>query len=98
MKILAIEQELPTATKEAFQPHMKAEAKKVYELYQRGILREIYFNQDKSIAVLILECADVDEANQYLSQLPFVKENLITFNLIPLIPYSGFSRLFDEKI
>jgi hypothetical protein len=37
---------------------------------------------------------DVEEAKKILETLPLVKENLIEFEIIPLIPYPGFARLF----
>ena len=97
MKILAIEKEVPGLTAEDFKPHLKAEAVKVWELYQAGVFRELYFRQDRSEAVLILECADVEDANEVLNTLPLVKEGLITFDVIPLGPYPGFARLFAEE-
>jgi hypothetical protein len=60
MKILAIEKEIEGATSEDFQPYLKAEAQKVWELQQQNIIREIYFGVDRSCAVLILECNSVD--------------------------------------
>lgn len=97
MKILAIEQEIPGFTAEAFAPHLQAEAARVWELYQAGILREIYFRQDRSEAVLMLECADESEAENVLHTLPLVKAGLITFELITLRPYPGFARLFARQ-
>jgi muconolactone delta-isomerase len=97
MKILALEKETPGVTAEDFRPHAKAEAARAWELYQAGVIRELYFRQDRPEAVLILECADVREAGQVLATLPLVKAGLITFEVIPLAPYPGFSRLFAEK-
>ena len=97
MKILAIEKEIPGVTDEEFRPHLKAEAAKVWELYQAGVFRELYFRQDWPGAVLVLECEDVEEANDVLDTLPLVKERLITFDIIPLVPYPGFARLFSEE-
>ena len=97
MKILALEKERPGVTPEQFSPHLRAEAARVWELHQSGVLRETYFRQERHEAVLILECADSAEAQQVLSTLPLVKEGLITFDIIPLMPYSGFARLFAEK-
>ena len=95
MKILAIEKEVPGVTAEAFKPHLKqAEAARAWELYQAGVLRELYFRQDRPDAVLMLECADVEEAREVLNTLPLVEQGLIAFDVIPLIPYPGFSRLF----
>ena len=94
MKIVAIEQELPGRTAEDFMPHLEAEAKKVWELYQKGLIREIYFRDDQKSAVLMLECESLQQAIDILSDLPLVRENLITFDCIPLKPYPGFERLF----
>ena len=94
MKILALEHELPGATAEQFQQYANDEARKVWELHQAGIIRELYFHADKNEAVLILECASVVEAHEILAALPFVREGLITFEIIPLKAYSGFARLF----
>lgn len=96
MKILALEEEIPGFTGEAFKPYLKAEAARVWELYQAGSLREIYFRQDRHEAVLVLECRDTEAAYEVLNTLPLVQAGLITFELIPLIPYPGFARLFDE--
>jgi len=97
VKILALEKETPGATGEDFGPHAKAEAARVWELHQMGVVRELYFRQDRPEAVLILECADAQEADQALATLPMVKAGLITFEIIPLVPYPGFARLFAEE-
>ncbi len=96
MKLLAIEREVPGVTDEQFRPHLKAEAARAWELYRAGVFRELYFRQDQPAAVLVLECADVAEANRVLGTLPLVREGLITFEVIPLAPYPGFSRLFAD--
>lgn len=93
MKILAIENEVSGATPEQFKPHLQAETRQVLELMQPDVLREIYFRQDHPGAVLVLECADAQEAQTMLDTLPLVKAGLITFDIIPLAPYTGFSRL-----
>ncbi len=97
MKILALEHEVPNLTSEDFQPHLKDEARQVWELQQKGIIREIYFRADQPSAVLVLECATIEEASEILSTLPLVKESLIRFELIPLAPYPGFERLFKSE-
>ena len=96
MKILAIEKEASDITAEQFRPCLKPEAARVWELYQAGIIRELYFGRDQHNAVLILECDSVAEAAQALGTFPLVEQGLITFELIPLMPYSGFARLFVE--
>jgi len=97
MKILALEHELSTATSEQFQQYAVAEARKVWDLTQMGVLREIYFRADRNEAVLILECASITETEEILSTFPFVQNKLITFELIPLKAYPGFERLFAKS-
>ncbi len=96
MKILAIGKSLPDATEEEFRPHLQEEAARAWELYASGLFRELYFRTDRPDAVLVLECADVEEARQALDTLPLVREGLLDFDLIPLGPFVPFSRLFAE--
>jgi muconolactone delta-isomerase len=96
VKILAMESEVDGVRPEQFKPHLKAEASRVWELYQSGVIRELYFRGDRSDAILILECADEGEAQQVLDSLPLVQAGLITFEVIPLVPYPGFGRLFGN--
>jgi hypothetical protein len=97
MKILAMERETPGVRPEQFAPHLKVEARRIWDLYQAGLIREFYFRRDHSEAVLIMECSSADEAGRALGTLPMVLAGLITFDIIPLIPYPGFSRLFMES-
>jgi muconolactone delta-isomerase len=94
MKILALEHELPSGTTETFQQHARAEALRAWELHQQGIVRELYFRADRNEAVLVLECDDVESARKALASLPLVRHGLIEFELIPLVAYPGFARLF----
>ena len=51
MKILALEREAAGKGKTAFSPSLlKAEARKVWDLQQSGIIREIYFRADRTDA------------------------------------------------
>ena len=94
MKILALEKELDNARTIDFRKNAKSEAKAVWQLYLKEIVREFYFRKEKNLAVLILEVKNKAEAKKALSKLPFVSKKLIEFELIPLKPYPGFKRLF----
>ncbi|MFN8371834.1 MAG: muconolactone Delta-isomerase family protein [Anaerolineae bacterium] len=96
MKILAIEKDLVPA--DQMRTHLKAEALRVWELYQAGIVREMYFHAEQHNAVLILECENVEDAKNYLAMLPLVKAGMIDFEVLPLIPYPGFGRLFFPDV
>ena len=97
MKILAMEKEIVGSRTEQLSQQLILEAKQVWKLYQEGFIREFYFRQDQSKAVLILECTNREEALRVLDSLPLVQQGLIAFDLIPLIPYPGFSRLFVQN-
>jgi muconolactone delta-isomerase len=98
MRILAIEKAGPDIPKDQYLPYLNAEAARAWELYQAGILRELYFKADRKEAVLLMECSKIEEAESALASLPLVKAGLISFDVIPLVPYPGFSRLFkDDK-
>ena len=94
MKILALEKELKNARPTDFKRYAKKEAEALWDLYKKGIVREFYFIKSENRAVLILETNSIQSAKRSLKQLPFVKNKLIEFELIPLKPYPGFERLF----
>ena len=94
MKIIALEKELENARTIDFRKNAKAEAKALWQLYLKEIVREFYFRKEKNLTVLILEVKNKAEAKKALGKLPFVSKKLIEFELIPLKPYPGFKRLF----
>lgn len=95
MKILALERDVPGVDAASFTSELlRAEAKRAWELHQAGLIRELYFRADATMAVLVLECANVAEAEAMLASLPLVAAGLIAFDLVPLTAYPGFARLF----
>jgi muconolactone delta-isomerase len=76
---------------------LEAEARKAWELHQSGVLREPYFSADNHEAVPVLECDSADEARRTLSELPLMRAGLIDFQVIPLVAYPGFARLFGRN-
>jgi muconolactone delta-isomerase len=98
MKLLALEKDVPGIADNAFTEEiLQQEAARAWELQQSGVLRELYFRADREAAVLVLECASVEEARSVLSTLPLVKNGLIDFDIIPLKAYPGFARLFHSQ-
>ena len=95
MKLLALEREVPGVDAAQFTDELlRAEALTAWELQQAGVIRELYFRADAHMAVLVLECADIAEAEAVLARLPLVGAGLIAFEVIPLAAYPGFARLF----
>lgn len=98
MKLIALEVENPGVTAEQIAPHLREEAQVVWELQQAGIIREAYFRADRRSAVLVLESESSARAHETLAALPLVRHGLIAFDVIPLVPYSGFARLFADNV
>ena len=96
MKLLAIEKELIRVNWEEENEVLINEAYRVYELFQEGTVREIYLNENEN-AVIILECNSSDKAHEVLATLPLVKAGFISFDIMELHPYTGFSRILLKK-
>lgn len=97
MKVIAISRRRDGASVERIHALQADEARRVWELYAEGVLREVYFRQDRPGGVLVLECASLDEAQAVLGTLPLVAAGLVTFDVIPLGPYTRWSLLFDRE-
>lgn len=94
MKILAIAKIDPQTTPQKMQPHMEDEVRVAWKLYKEGAVREMYDRPDRRGVVFVLECSNADEARTILGELPFVREKLIDFEMIPLGPFAYFETLF----
>ncbi len=97
MKVLALEIDRPGVSALDFEPYLEAEAQAVWKLLQSGVVREIYFREGPSQAVLILEADSTWEAEQALARLPLVEAGLTEFEVIGLRPYPGLGRLFRDR-
>jgi hypothetical protein len=75
---------------------LRQEARRVWELYTRGILRNIWFNEDKD-ALLVLEGEGLGQAKAIVDELPLVKAGCIKYTITSLLPYSGWERMFEER-
>ena len=96
LKILALEADAPGAAEGAYTAALlQAESRRAWELFQAGVIRELYFRADRQAAVLVLECDSAEAARSMLGTLPLVREGLIEFDVIPLAAYPGFARLFS---
>lgn len=97
MKIVAVSKLPPGITIENFKPDLvAAEAAQVWQLYTKGLVREINLRTDEPGAVLIMECTDVEEAKAALAPLPMVKAGVLNFDFIPLGPYLSLASLFSK--
>ncbi len=92
MPFLAIEKELKNIPEFQRDSILKEEAKTVLSLCSEGTIKEIYFNEHH-LAVIFFDVAVIDQVNIAIASLPLVQEGFITFDVMELKPYTGFSRL-----
>lgn len=96
MKVLALGRDVVAQDDPRFTELRPAEARRVWEMYQADLLREVYFRADSPNGVLVFEVPDLAAARAAVDTLPLVAAGLIDFDLVPLRPYPGFARLFRE--
>lgn len=96
MKIIAISKLPPGITVEALKHHQVTEAAKAWQFYKSGVFYEIYLRTDQPGAVVVMECADVEEAKAKIDTLPMVKAGVLDFDVIPLGPFLPYELLFSK--
>jgi hypothetical protein len=78
-------------------PYVGEQARSVWERYEIDQVREFYLRADHQPgAVLVMECDEVTEAERLVATLPMSRAGLLDFELIPLRPFMGFRRLFED--
>jgi hypothetical protein len=97
VKVLAIGHPRSGVRWEHIAPYVGEQARSVWERYEIDQVREFYLRADHQLGVvLVLECDDVTEAERLLATLPMSTAGLLDFELIPLRPFMGFRRLFED--
>ncbi|MFV0422895.1 hypothetical protein [Oleidesulfovibrio sp.] len=96
MKVLAIDKVSPDATPERVRELFMKEVHHTIKMYLADIVREIYFREDRSGTVLMLEVPSLDEARKLIDTLPMVKDGLLEYDLIPLGPFMPLALLVRD--
>jgi len=94
MKFLCLDVPQPGATMEKYLPHMKDEARHAWQMYKGGMIRNIYFRQDRPGVAIIAESDSVETAKAALAEFPLAKAGLIGWDVIPLGPFTNWESLF----
>ena len=96
MKILAIDKVREDATPDVIRANFLKEVAHTIKMYLADVVREVYFRQDRSGTVMVLEAPSMEEAQSLINTLPLVKQGQIEFELIPLGPYVPLGLLVEE--
>jgi hypothetical protein len=97
MQFLAVLKLRPDTPPEKVGPLVKPEAAKAWEMLAAGVLRSLHIIRGAHApagATLLLECGDLQEAEAHLKQLPLVAQDLVSVEVLPLAPFTGFAALF----
>ena len=94
MKLLCLDIPQPGASLEKYQPHMLDEVRHTWELYKSGVVRDIYFRQDRPGVAIIAECDSVEAARNVLREFPLAQARLIDWEVIPIGPFANWEALF----
>lgn len=78
-------------------PYVKAEAEAVWQKYSADIVRSFHYIADMSGAVLLCEVLSVEVMQEITTQFPMAKAGLLTFEILPLKPYTGLEALFAQS-
>ena len=98
MKILAIDKVLPEATPDKVKDTFMKEVNHTVKMYLADVVREMYFRQDRSGTILVLEAPSMEDARSLIDRMPMVQAGLIDFELIPLGPFVPLALLLDEEV
>ncbi len=93
MKTLAILTRREGAPAEAFDRLLASEIQAVWRGMAAGSVRAVHGLADGPGAALELETATVQEAREYVDSLPFVVEDLLDVQVVPLTPFPPFAAI-----
>ena len=75
-----------------FKQHIQEQAAVLLSLWKKGVIENVYLNREankpenkrNANIVFFIKAKDKDEANEILKQLPFVKHDVINYELYPV--------------
>lgn len=92
-RVLAIGRVTPKFTPEALRAVLPEEVRQTVQLYLRGKISDWYARNDRVGVVFVLNTSDPKEAQQLLGALPFGRQGLMDFDLIPVGPLAPLGVL-----
>ncbi len=73
-----------------------AEADRVWELREAGVLHEIYLASDRSAAIIMLTEVDHAKAQAAIDSLPMVAADVLATRVIELSAWPEMTRMLNE--
>ena len=101
MQFLAIMKGNPHSPREKLTSLPKQETVEAWKMTKADVLRELWYIPGKEGpqgTVAILECADQKEAEAHCRQFPFVVNDVVSLDLMPLGPCTAYEMLFAAPV
>ena len=101
MQFLAIMKGNPHSPKEKLVSLQKQETIESWKMTKADVLRALWYIPGKEGplgTVAILECADQNEAEAHCRQFPFVANDVVDLDLLPLGPCTAYELLFANSL
>lgn len=97
MKILALIDVSEGASLERIGESIEDELRASWRLFKEGTLREAYASPSQTRIVFILEAENATAVKQQLVSLPLIRTGLLRFELVELLPFINWERLFAAR-
>jgi hypothetical protein len=94
MQVLVIARVKSGTAMETVLPFISPEAVQAWEFYSQEQIRQMFYIADMSGAVMFWEGESVESVTQQVQKLPMVKEGILSCEVLPLKPYTGYESLF----
>jgi hypothetical protein len=94
-RILAVGRATPKFTPAVLQTVMPEEVRETVKLYLQGKVGDWYMRKDRPGVVFVFNTTDPKEAQHLLDALPFGRDGLMDFDLIPLGPLAPLGLLLN---
>jgi hypothetical protein len=97
MQFLCLDVPEPGASLAKYQPHLVDEARHAWQLNKNGVLRTLYFRQDRPGVAFIAEADSIEALKKALGEFPLALAGLIGWDVIPLGPFTNWEMLFASR-
>ena len=91
---LVITHEKPNVNWKEQEQLLKQEAKVLWDFQKKNIIRNIWLTKNTREAILIIESENFLRSKEIIDTFPLVKVGLITYDIVELVAYDGYERLF----
>lgn len=96
MKFFAIATPKATLTPEKIQEYLPTEVPATLQHYLDGTVEQFWF-REKFGPIFLMNAESVEEAKASLAELPLVANDLMTYEVFPVVPLKPLARLIQSK-